>query len=144
MDINESFLGTGWSFPPSFNKPAGIVRMSSDEQDIEESLKILLSTRQGERVMVPGYGCSLEELIFESINLTLTTKVSELIRVAILYYEPRIDVESVEIEQNLSAEGRMDIILDYRVRTTNSRRNMVYPFYRLEGNDISYTKTGEL
>ena len=118
--------------------------MSSDEKDIAESLHVLLSTRPGERIMVPGYGCSLESLLFESINLTLTTQITELIRTAILYYEPRIDLENVTLNQDYVLDGRIDIILDYRIRTTNSRQNMVYPFYRLEGNDISYTKTGAL
>ncbi len=142
MEINESFLGTGWSFPPSFDKTARFVRMSSDEKDIKESLQILLSTRPGERIMLPGYGCSLETLLFESINLTLTTQITEIIRTSILYYEPRIDLENVTLDEQYILDGRIDIILDYRIRTTNSRQNMVYPFYRTEGNDISYTKTG--
>ncbi|MNJ97382.1 Lysozyme [compost metagenome] len=142
MEINESFLGTGWSFPPSFDKTSRFVRMSSDEKDIMESLQVLLSTRPGERIMVPGYGCSLETLLFESINLTLTTQITEIIRTAILYYEPRIDLESITLDEEYILDGRIDIIIDYRIRTTNSRQNMVYPFYRNEGNDISYTKTG--
>lgn len=144
MEINESFLGTGWSFPPSFDKTARFVRMSSDEKDIRESLLVLLSTRPGERIMVPGYGCSLESLLFESINLTLTTQITDLIRTAILYYEPRIDLENVTLDETHILDGRIDIILNYRIRTTNSRQNMVYPFYRNEGNDISYTKTGNI
>lgn len=142
MEINESFLGTGWSFPPSFDKTNRFVRMSSDEKDIMESLQVLLSTRPGERIMLPGYGCSLETLLFESINLTLTTQITEIIRTSILYYEPRIDLENVTLNEQYILDGRIDIILDYRIRTTNSRQNMVYPFYRNEGNDISYTKTG--
>lgn len=142
MEINESFLGTGWSFPPSFDKTNKFVRMSSDEKDIMESLQVLLSTRPNERIMLPEYGCNLESLLFESINLTLTTQITEIIRTAILYYEPRIDLENVTLDQEYILDGRIDIILDYRIRTTNSRRNMVYPFYRIEGNDISYTKTG--
>nr|WP_294859421.1 GPW/gp25 family protein [uncultured Fluviicola sp.] len=142
MEINESFLGTGWSFPPSFDKTNKFVRMSSDEKDIMESLQVLLSTRPNERIMLPDYGCNLESLLFESINLTLTTQITEIIRTAILYYEPRIDLENVTLDQEHILDGRIDIILDYRIRTTNSRRNMVYPFYRIEGNDISYTKTG--
>ena len=118
--------------------------MSSDEKDIAESLQVLLSTRQGERIMVPGYGCSLEELLFESINLTLTTQITDLIRTAILYYEPRIDLLDVVLNQDYILDGRIDILIEYRIRATNSRQNMVYPFYRLEGNDISYTKTGAL
>lgn len=144
MEINESFLGTGWSFPPSFDKTARFVRMSSDEKDIRESLLVLLSTRPGERIMVPGYGCSLESLLFESINLTLTAQITDLIRTAILYYEPRIDLENVTLDETHILDGRIDIILNYRIRTTNSRQNMVYPFYRNEGNDISYTKTGNI
>lgn len=142
MEINESFLGTGWSFPPSFDKTSRFVRMSSDEKDIMESLKVLLSTRPGERIMLPDYGCSLDALLFESINLTLTTNITEIIHTAILYYEPRIDLENVTLNQEYILDGRIDIIIDYRIRATNSRQNMVYPFYRNEGNDISYTKTG--
>jgi phage baseplate assembly protein W len=142
MEINESFLGTGWSFPPSFDKANRFVRMSSDEKDIMESLQVLLSTRPGERIMVPGYGCSLESLIFESLDLTLSTTISELIRTAILYYEPRIELESVTLDDTHILDGRVDIMIDYRIRTTNSRQNMVYPFYQVEGNNISYTKTG--
>jgi uncharacterized protein len=142
MEINESFLGTGWSFPPSFDKTNSFVRMSSDEKDILESLQVLLSTRPNERIMLPDYGCNLEALLFESINLTLTTQITDIIRTAILYYEPRIDLENVTLDEEHILDGRIDIILDYRIRTTNSRRNMVYPFYRIEGNDISYTKTG--
>lgn len=144
MEINESFLGTGWSFPPSFDKTSRFVRMSSDEKDIMESLQVLLSTRPGERIMLPEYGCSLETLLFESINLTLTTQITEIIRTSILYYEPRIDLENVTLDEQYILDGRIDITLDYRIRTTNSRQNMVYPFYRNEGNDISYTKTGSI
>lgn len=144
MEINESFLGKGWSFPPSFDKTAGFVRMSSDEKDIAESLQVLLSTRPGERIMVPGYGCSLETLLFEPVNLTLTTQITEIVRTAILYHEPRIDMDNLTLSQEHILDGRIDIIIDYRIRATNSRRNMVYPFYRIEGNDISYTKTGTL
>ncbi|WP_343605905.1 GPW/gp25 family protein [Fluviicola sp.] len=144
MEINESFLGTGWSFPPSFDKAARFVRMSSDEKDIAESLRVLLSTRPGERIMLPDYGCSLEALLFESINLTLTTQITETIRTAINYYEPRIDLLTVTLEQPDGFDGRIDITLDYLIRTTNTRQNMVYPFYRIEGNDISYIKTGSI
>ena len=142
MEINESFLGTGWSFPPSFDKTNKFVRMSSDEKDIMESLQVLLSTRPGERIMQPNYGCALDALLFESINLTLTTQITEIIRTAIIYFEPRIDLLSVTLDQEDGYGGRIDITLDYRIRTTNTRQNMVYPFYRIEGNDISYIKTG--
>lgn len=139
MDINTSFLGTGWGFPPEFNKEeegAGKVEMLSDEIDIKSSLEILLSTRLGERVMVPNYGCNLDELLFKPLNLTLKTFVKELIKNAILYYEPRIDVEKIQIDQTNELDGELLILIDYRIRVTNARNNLVFPFYKEEGTNI--------
>ncbi|PKV49117.1 hypothetical protein ATE84_1134 [Aquimarina sp. MAR_2010_214] len=139
MDTNASFLGTGWGFPPEFNKKTegkGEVVMLSDEIDIKSSLEILLSTRLGERIMVPNYGCNLDELLFKPLNLTLKTFVKELIKNAILYYEPRIDAEKIQIDQTNELDGELLIIIDYRVRVTNARNNLVFPFYKQEGTNI--------
>ncbi|WP_378176264.1 GPW/gp25 family protein [Aquimarina sp. SS2-1] len=137
MDTNTSFLGTGWGFPPKFSKKGkGRVEMLSDEADIKSSLEILLSTRLGERIMVPNYGCNLDELLFKPLNLTLKTFVKELIKNAILYYEPRIDLDKIDIDQTNELDGELFIILDYRVRATNSRSNLVFPFYKEEGTNI--------
>lgn len=136
MEIVTSFLGTGWSFPPRFEKRMSHVAMVSEEDDIRESLIILLSTRPGERVMNPLYGCNLDDLIYEPLNLTLKTYVSNLIDVAILYFEPRIDLIKVDIVENSDLEGELLIELDYKIRSTNTRRNLVYPFYRGEATDV--------
>ncbi|WP_299441137.1 GPW/gp25 family protein [uncultured Aquimarina sp.] len=137
MDTNISFLGTGWGFPPEFSKKGkGRVEMLSDEADIKSSLEILLSTRLGERIMVPNYGCNLDELLFKPLNLTLKTFVKELIKNAILYYEPRIDLEKIDMDQTNELDGELLIILDYRIRATNSRSNLVFPFYKEEGTNI--------
>ncbi|MDH7444138.1 GPW/gp25 family protein [Aquimarina sp. 2201CG14-23] len=139
MEGNTSFLGTGWAFPPEFNKEgkeSGKVEMLSDEVDIKSSLEILLSTRLGERVMVPNYGCNLDELLFKPLNLTLKTFVKELIKNAILYYEPRIDVEKIQIDQTNELDGELLILIDYRIRVTNARNNLVFPFYKEEGTNI--------
>ncbi len=133
---NKSFLGRGWSFPPEFNRESKAVKMLEDEEDIRSSLHILLSTRPGERVMVPGYGCNLDELLFSPLNLTIKTYVVDLIRTAILYYEPRIDVNKIEIDQTDEFYGVLLIRIDYTIRVTNSRMNMVYPFYKEEGNEL--------
>ena len=130
------FLGKGWSFPPAFNPNTRSVDMSSGTADIQESLWILLSTRLGERVMQPKYGCQLDELQFDNLNRTTLTYVSELIRTAILYHEPRIEVEKIEIEEDELIRGKLTINLSYTVRGTNSRRNLVYPYYLNEGNGI--------
>lgn len=136
MEKFTSFLGTGWSFPPRFVKQMDQVMLVSDEDDIRESLIILLSTRPGERVMNPLYGCNLDDLLFAPLNLTLKTYVIDLIETAILYFEPRIDLNKIEISENNDLEGELLIELDYTVRSTNTRRNLVYPFYRGEGTDI--------
>jgi uncharacterized protein len=125
----NSFLGTGWSFPPSFDAVSGQALLTSDEADIQLSLQILLSTRPGERVMVPGYGCNLDEMLFEPVTTTFKTYISETIRKAILYYEARIDLQSVTIDDSRQTEGVVLVILVYMVRTTNSRFNLVYPYY---------------
>jgi phage baseplate assembly protein W len=136
MENEQAFLGTGWSFPPEFKKITKSVIMISDEEDIKSSLEILLSTKIGERIMLPKYGCNMDELIFNPLNRTLKTFVSELVRTAILYHEPRIDVEKIDITQGDDLNGEVLVVLDYKIRATNSRTNMVYPFYKEEGTNI--------
>ena len=134
--MSGSFLGTGWGFPPTFDNSTNTVVMTSDEADIHQSLQILLSTRQGERVMVPGYGCNLDEMVFEPIPTTFKTYISEMIKTSVLYYEPRIDLNSVQVDDSRETEGVILLVLDYSVRTTNSRFNFVYPYYKNEGTEI--------
>jgi phage baseplate assembly protein W len=129
----RSFLGTGWSFPPEFNKAAGGVKMLSDEEDIHNSLQVLLSTRVGERIMQPAYGCNMDVLLFEPINESLITYIKDLVFTAIYYYEPRINPESVKLTP-YDTEGIVEINVEYTIRSTNSRHNLVYPFYLDEGN----------
>lgn len=136
MEEYTSFLGRGWKFPPEFTKGPNHTEMSADEVDIKESLVILLSTRIGERIMNPNYGCNLEDLLFQPLTLTLKNYVADLVKTAILYYEPRIDLKSVDITAGDDLEGELLVELDYVIRATNSRRNMVYPFYKGEGTDI--------
>lgn len=135
--MNTDFLGTGWGFPPAFDNTTNKVAMSSDEADIQLSLQILLSTRKGERVMLPDYGCNLNEMLFEPMNATFKSYISEMIRTSILYYEARIDLNSLLIDDSQDAEGIIIINISYTVRTTNSRFNFVYPFYKREGTELN-------
>ncbi len=132
MDNFESFLGTGWSFPPEFSKAAGGARMISDEEDIQNSLQVLLATRIGERLMQPGYGCNLSEMLFEPLTISLQTYIRDLVFTAIYYYEPRVNPEDVTLSTT-DQEGLIMIGVTYRIRATNSRHNMVYPFFLQEG-----------
>ena len=136
MDNNKSFLGTGWSFPPEFNKTQKTVVMTSDSLDIKKSLEISLSTQLGERIMQPTYGCNLEELMFKPLNLTLKTFVIDLIKTAILYHEHRIDVDKIDIDPTNELQGELLILVEYRIKATNSRANMVFPFYKAEGTEV--------
>jgi uncharacterized protein len=141
MDQNEtttytSFLGRGWSFPPEFSDTSGGVFMTADEEDIHASLKILFGTSQGERFLHPKYGINMRDLLFEPINTTTNTLYKDRIKRAILIYEPRIDIASLELDTSGQFEGRVVLILDYVVRATNSRYNLVYPFNITDGNEL--------
>lgn len=136
MSASNSFLGTGWSFPPSFSKTEKQTAMLSDEADIQSSLEILLSTRPGERVMRPGYGCNLDELVFEPMTTTFKTYIKDLVTTAILYHESRIELNKIELDDTGELEGKIVLSLEYTIRATNSRYNFVYPFYRIEGTEI--------
>jgi hypothetical protein len=133
MELNDSFLGRGWSFPPTFTKGAG-VRMLSGEDDVQNSLQILLSTRIGERLMQPEYGCNTDNMLFTSMNTSFQTFMKKQIETAILADEPRIDLNKVDLVLPDPAGGTLLIVVDYTVRTTNTRGNLVYPFYLTESN----------
>ncbi len=135
MNTNNSFLGTGWSFPPSFNRDAGTVDLVSNVDDINQSLNILLSTSLGERVMQPEYGCNLEDYLFESLSSTMIGYIKDRVMNSILYYEPRIIAEKIEVTSDDSVdlfEGRFTIIVEYSIPGTNSRFNYVYDYYKNE------------
>jgi len=135
-EIDKAFLGVGWSFPPEFHKHGDLmgVRMVSEEDDIRESLMILLSTRPGERVMQPGYGCALHALVFETLSESAITEIRDVIERAVLFYEPRITVESIDVDTQQIYDGQLLVELNYIVRRTNNRSNIVYPFYFIEGS----------
>lgn len=133
--MKRSFLGTGWSFPPSFRRESASVTMVTDAQDIDQSLRILLTTALGERLMRPKYGCDLRTYLFEPLDTGLVTYIRDLVETAILYYEPRIELLELELHEEPQG-GRLLLELAYRIRATNARANVVFPFYKNEGSDI--------
>lgn len=142
--MNSPFFGRGWSFPPSFDADNTRVTMLEQEADIISSLEILLSTRPGERVMLPQYGCNLDELLFETLDTRMKTLMADKIESAILYHEPRIKLEKVQLDDSRELAGVVLIEIVYRVKTTNSRFNFVYPYYKSEGTDINLGATVNL
>jgi phage baseplate assembly protein W len=139
--VKRAYLGRGWSFPPTFDRVRGTVEMLEEEADIASSLEILLSTSLGERTMLPGYGCDLEDLLFAGVDTRMKTLTADQVETAILYHEPRIDLEGVRLDTGRAGEGVVLIEVTYQVRSTNSRFNFVFPYYRLEGTDINLTTT---
>jgi phage baseplate assembly protein W len=139
--MRRDYLGRGWSFPPTFNNSRPGVDMLEDEADIASSLEILLSTALGERTMLPQYGCNMDELVFESLDTRMKTLMTDKIETAILYHEPRIELEGVRFDDAQALEGAIQIEVVYRVKATNSRFNFVFPFYKLEGTDINLATT---
>lgn len=137
----NDFLGRGWSFPPEFNITAQSVEMTEKVDDIYKSLEILLSTKVGERIMQPKYGCNMDELIFESLDTATKTIIIDKIKTAILYFEPRIDAKKIELNTDNELEGIIVLEVEYVVRATNSRFNFVYPYYRNEGTELQFIST---
>jgi uncharacterized protein len=129
MAGDQAFLGTGWSFPPGFSREGGDVQLVSGSEDIEQSLAILLGTRRGERVMAEDYGCDLSEFLFGEVSHGLVGRLREFIGDAILHHEPRITLNGIEVAESGAEAGLLLISIDYTVRATNSRYNMVYPFH---------------
>lgn len=132
MNEENSFLGIGWSFPPSFDQASGQVQMLTGEEDIKSSLQVLLSTRLGERVMQPLFGCNMDTMVFDILDTTLKTEMKNLIQKAILFFEPRINVEKIDLDAQNEIKGFIIITVKYVVRSTNTRGNLVYPFYLSE------------
>lgn len=138
MNNEGKFLGIGWKFPPTFEKERGSVMLVSEEEDIKESLHILFSTKPGERVLSPDFGCDLQKRNFDVVDIALVNNIERAVKKAVLMYEPRITLEEIQVYEDDVELGKIWIDLTYTVRKTNSRSNMVYPYYILEGNNVKY------
>lgn len=126
---DQQFLGTGWGFPVTFGNQGRTVTMADGEEDIRQSLAILLSTRVGERVLLPTFGWKRDALVFEPLSTSFASYLAREIETAILFFESRIQLNRVDFEAAPDREGLVLIRLDYTVRSTNTRTNLVYPFY---------------
>lgn len=137
MDFSiPPYLGKGWDFPPTFLEKKGEIKMISDVEDIEKSLQIIVTTRRGERIMRPKFGCDLTDKIFENLNATQINIMKNRVEEAIILYEPRIDVIKIALDTQNILEGKFLIKVEYIIRATNTRRNIVFPYYLTEATDI--------
>ena len=131
--IDRAFLGVGWAFPLAA-AAVGDVQLAAAEEDIRQSVRIILGTAPGERVMRPDFGAGLQALVFEPISATLVALVKHRVEEALITWEPRIDTITVDVAPD-GPRGRLLITINYRVRATNTFYNLVYPFYLMEGRE---------
>ncbi len=129
--MTKDFLGIGWKFPIRVN-PKGGLSYSKYEQDIEEAIWIILGTAKGERLMLPNFGCGIHDLVFAPINPTTIGDIEHHVTEALRKWEARIDLLEVNVEQDREELNKLLIKIDYKVLSTNTYANIVYPFYLTE------------
>jgi uncharacterized protein len=136
MAINQDFYGQGWNFPPSFDTQNATTQVVKDLESIRQSLNVLMGTQMGERLMHPLYGTRISEQFFRNVDTGTATMLQSSILDAILNYEPRITANAVKVDLSRIYEGILLITIDFTVRTTNARNNIVFPFYLKEGTRV--------
>lgn len=136
MSDTKTFLGNGWNFPPALDQDGIPTRMVTQEENIRQSLWTLLSTSPGERVHRYDYGCPIRKYAFEIMDVSTQTLLRDEIERSVILFEPRVDLNRVDFDVD-EKEGILQIKLDYTIRQTNRRTNMVYPFYLNEGTDLT-------
>lgn len=133
QDERKDFLGRGWAMPVALDTRTGGVRVAEHEEDIRQAIRIILETAPGERVMRPDFGCGIHDLVFTALDSTAMQRIRSEVEDALRRHEARVDVLGVTVEESASAEGRLIVELEYRVRKTNQVGNLVFPFYFREG-----------
>ena len=133
---DDSFLGRGWAFPPAFNFELGTVETVAAEEDIRQSIRIIIETIPGERIMFSTFGCGIRKFVFESNDPTHMSMLKDSIYDALLYYEPRIKLDKIDITDDTQVSGLIHIHIFYTIIITNTRSNMVFPFYIKEGTNL--------
>lgn len=133
MDERKDFLGCGWAMPVEIDSRTGHVAHATYEEDIRQSVRIILETSPGERVMRPNFGCGIHELVFASLDSTAMARIRSVVQEALGRFEARIDVLEVTVDDDAGTEGQLLVEIEYRVRQTNQIGNLVFPFFFREG-----------
>ncbi len=132
-DDRKAFLGRGWAMPVSLDPRTGLVTSVAYEEDIRQSILIILETSPGERVMRPNFGCGIHDMVFTSLDSTTLQRIRSTVEEALRRCEARIDVLSVKVDEAPTLDGELHVDIDYRIRQTNQLGNLVFPFYFREG-----------
>lgn len=130
----QEFVGRGWAFPVRADA-AGRIALSSDEREIEESIRLILATAPGERPMRPEFGCAVHEYVFAPADATTAGAIGAAVRSSLRFWEPRIEVAEVSVSFDRADEGCLLIDVAYVILGTNDPRNLVFPFYVIPRED---------
>jgi uncharacterized protein len=129
-DSSTDFLGRGWAFPLRLDGSGGFA-LADGEDDVTEAIRLILGTAYGERPMRPEYGCGIHDLVFDTIDAGLAGRVAADVRASLTRWEPRIEVTDVDAAPDATAPHVLLITVGYRLKATNDRRNLVFPFYSI-------------
>lgn len=129
----KDFLGRGWAMPVEVDPMTGLVKSVAYEEDIRQSIMIILETAPGERVMRPNFGCGIHDLVFTAVDSTAIQLIRSSVEDALIRCEARIDVLGITVDEEATVEGKLLVEIEYRVRRTNQTGNLVFPFYFREG-----------
>ena len=132
LDSEKAFLGVGWAFSVCLDQN-GTVSTAAYDEDIRQAIRIILGTNQGERLMRPDFGAGLNAFLFEPVSIATMLLVKKRVEDALIDWEPRIDVLSVNVTTDSSERNKLLIDVEYKVRVSNTVANLVYPFYLQEG-----------
>lgn len=135
-NIENSFLGSGWAFPVNFSAADYQLSLSAWENNINDNINIVLTTRRGERTLEPDFGSGLPQLLFRTMDEILKSDISDTVITSLLDNEPRITVKEVQVEFTDIQNGLVEIMITYVYNQTNTRHNYVFPFYLKEGTNL--------
>jgi phage baseplate assembly protein W len=133
MEERKDFLGLGWAMPVDVDPQTGFIATAAHEDDIRQSIRIILETVPGERVMRPDFGCGIHEMVFETIDSTTMERIRSEVGSALRRNEARIEVMGVTIAEDATPQGMLLVEVEYQIRRTNQIGNLVFPFYFKEG-----------
>ena len=128
--MSEEFIGRGWAFPLRADPSGGIALVGGDDE-VQESIRLILGTAYGERPMRPEFGCGVHDFVFDGLDAGMAGRISYEVRASLRRWEPRIDVQEVEVTVDPGRPGAVLIAIRYTTSDTNDPRNLVFPFYTI-------------
>jgi phage baseplate assembly protein W len=135
--MSEDFVGAGWAFPLGVNQRGGIALVRR-EQELEQAMRLILSTYPGERPMRPEFGCRLRDYVFRPVNMQTVAELINEVQRALLRWEPRVDIELVNVFPAPEDHSTLYIDIQYRPKDINDSRNLVFPFYTIPEDGSDY------